>query len=222
VEGKAARRRRVRRLALGGLCALVLPYGGAYLVAPHGRLPDLSGTTSPTRTDAELGRLVAILAGRGAVVHCWSQADWKTRTAELKRRWPDMNRLESWRAYTSFYPVVSVHFSPQICIELARLRQNPEPVWDDPSPDALAWSVSAVAHESVHVGGELNEAKADCYGMQQIGTAAVELGRSKQEGQYLAERYWKRFYPWSKPPYHSRDCRNGGGLDLRPDTDVWP
>jgi hypothetical protein len=223
VEGNVVRRRRrIRRLALGGLCALVLPYGAANLVAPHGRLPDLSGTEYASRTDPELGRVVTKLAGRDAEVYCWSHEDWKDRAAELSRRWPDMDRLGAWRGYTWLWPVPSVHFSAEICIELLRIRYDPEPVWEDSSPDGLAWSVSGLAHESVHVSGVMSEAKADCYGMQRIRTAAVELGRSEKEGQYLAERYWKRFYRWSKPPYHSRECRNGGALDLRPGTDVWP
>jgi hypothetical protein len=205
---------------------LVLPYAGAVLanvVRPHGRLPDLSDTPSPSRADGELSHVVAVLAGRGAEVRCWSHADWKRRGAELQRRWPKLGRVgSSWRAYTWAYPVLTVHFSPEICIELTRLRQNSAPVWDDPSPDGLAWTVAALGHESVHVSGELDEAKAECYGMQRMRTAAVELGRSAAEGQYLAERYWKRWYRWSEPPYESHECRNGGELDLRPGTDIWP
>ena len=122
MEGKALRRRRIRRLALGGLCALVLPYGAANLLAPHGRLPDLSGTSYASRVEPEFGRVVTTLAGRDAEVYCWSHADWETRTAELKRSWPDQERLGAWRGYTWLWPVPSVHFSPEVCIELTRLR----------------------------------------------------------------------------------------------------
>lgn len=197
----------------------MLVYAGGVVAGkavPRGQLPDLSDTPSSSWVDPKFTQVV------GADVYCWSHADWRRRTADLKRRWPDQERLGAWRGYTSYVPVVSVHVSPEICSELTRLGRLAEPVWEDGERDALAWSVSALAHESVHVRGEPDEAKADCYGMQSIRRTALELGRSAEEGQYLAERYWKRWYRWSKPPYHSRECRNGGRLDLRPRTDVWP
>jgi hypothetical protein len=83
-------------------------------------------------------------------------------------------------------------------------------------------SVETLAHESVHVTGNLSEALAECWGMQTIPTAALELGRTREEGRYLAELYWRRWYRFRHRPYWSSECRNGGALDLHPDTDSWP
>jgi hypothetical protein len=96
------------------------------------------------------------------------------------------------------------------------------PVWSASSPEALAWSVQALAHESVHVSGFLNEAAAECYGMQRIVDLASRLGRTSSEGRYLSELFWKGFYPWDRPTYRSVECRNGGALDLRPQAKIWP
>jgi hypothetical protein len=130
--------------------------------------------------------------------------------------------LGPWAAFTSFSPYLAVELSPEICIELSRLVNLRTPVWEDESRDALAWSVATLAHESVHVTGNLSEAMADCWGMQTIPMAAVELGRSSGDGRYLAELYWKRWYRFGRRPYWSSECRNGGALDLHRSTDMWP
>ena len=223
--GKAASsKRRVRRLALVGVIwAFVVFSATGFFAAKlgRGRLPDLSATRSPSRPDARFARVVSVIAGRGAAVLCWSHEDWRKQAAERARRF-HTTTLGPWAAFTSFSPYLAVELSPEICIELSRLVNLREPVWEDESRDALAWSVLTLAHESVHVTGNLSEALAECWGMQTIPTAAVELGRSREEGRYLAERYWHRWFRFRHRPYWSSECRNGGALDLRPSTDIWP
>ena len=58
--------------------------------------------------------------------------------------------------------------------------------------------------------------------MQTIRAAAIALGRTAREGRFLANLYWNRWYRWNPGSYRSRECRNGGALDLRPQSDVWP
>jgi hypothetical protein len=218
-------KRRVRRLALVGVvwAFVVLSVAGGFF-APNsrrGRLPNLSATPSPSRPDARLAKVVSVLAGRGAAVLCWSREDWKQEAAEKGRR--SQTKLGgSWAAFTSFSPYLAVELSPEICIELSRLVHLREPVWEDESEDALALAVGVLAHESVHVMGHLSEAPAECWGMQRIPAAAVELGRSQVEGRYLAELYSKRWYRFRHRPYWSSECKNGGALDLHPNTSVWP
>lgn len=223
--GKAPRKRRRRRIVAILLAIIVVWLVTQTVVparGPHGRLPDLSAVSSPSRVDGQLEQVVSVVAGRGAVVRCWSHGDWKQRAAEQARQSSGQVRHGPWSGYTSYRPVPTVHLSPELCIELTRLADLRVPVWDDESPDALALSVQALAHESVHVTGWLNEAMAQCLGMQAIQRAAVALGRTPKEGQYLAERYWTRWYRWSKKSYRSSECRNGRALDIRPQTDVWP
>jgi hypothetical protein len=226
VEGKPeGRRRRWRSVLTGLLCTLGLLYAAgvvASVARPHGRLPDLSDTPSATRVDDEFSRVASALARDSVSVRCWSHLDWKRRGDAVEKRWPKVGHLGPWRGYTWWEPWPTVHLSPEICIELTRLRWDPEPVQKAEWRDALAWSLSALAHESVHASGEIDEAKAHGWGMQRMRTAAVLLGRSAEEGQYLAERFWKRWYRSAKPPYESPECRNGGALDLRPGDDTWP
>jgi hypothetical protein len=223
VAKAASHKRRLRRLALFGVVwtFVVFSVAGFFVPRGRGRLPNLSTTNSPSRPDARLARVIALLAGRGAAVQCWSHQDWKKQSAERARRF-HTTTLGPWAAFTSFSPYLAVDLSPEICIELSRLVNLREPVWKDESRDALALSVGTLAHESVHVTGNLSEALAECWGMQTIPTATVELGRSREEGRYLAELFWKRWYRFRHRPYWSSECRNGGALDLRPNTDIWP
>ena len=175
-----------------------------------------------SRIEPLLEQVVAGLSHRRANVRCWSTAGWKQEAEEWARRWPQLGPLGHWRGYTVPGPRPSVNLSPSICTELIKLADRPQPVWEDEWPDALAWSAAMLAHEAQHVSGIRDEVRAECYGMQSIQAAAVALGRTPQEGQYLAALYWKRSYPREGPVYRSRDCRNGGALDLRPDAGVWP
>ncbi|MDX6517345.1 MAG: hypothetical protein QOF50_191 [Gaiellaceae bacterium] len=186
-----------------------------------GRLPAGIGLSATSGVDPTLSRVASELARRRTQVRCWSQADWKRHVSELARAYPRMSKLGPWRAYTST-TLAEINLSPAVCAELHKIGHRRVSVWRDRSPDALAWSVEALAHEAQHASGILSEVQAECYGMQTAPTAAMLLGRTSAEGEYLARRYWKRWYAWLKPPYFSSECRNGGPLDLRPDRDVWP
>jgi hypothetical protein len=222
--------RRVRRLALAGVvwATCLVATGTAIRIAtarPHptpakeirserGRLPSTVPSATETRSDARLAHVVAVIAGIGADVRCWSTADWRSHAPAGLR--------QPWRAYTIGTPVLTVNLAPALCTELTRLARLRVPVWGDGFPDALALAVGALAHESMHVSGIRDEAKAGCEGMQTIAKAAVLLGRPLAEARYLAVLYERHWYPWWPPRYHSPECHNGGRLDLRPDTNVWP
>ena len=223
-------KRRKRRFALAGLLSTLILYVAiagtssrpqSSVAGGYGRLPVGVGSATRTGVEPTLSRVAGVLTGRRTTVRCWSQPDWKRHTSQLARAWPSVDKLGPWRAYTSTTSL-AISLSPEICAELAKLRSRRTPVWRDPSPDALAWSVETLAHEAQHVSGVVTEAEAECYGMQATPRAARLLGRTSAEGRYLAAVYWKHWYALYKPPYSSNDCRNNGALDLNPDSDVWP
>jgi hypothetical protein len=184
------------------------------------RLPTVAGPSAESRIEPRFSRVAGLLAGRRAEVRCWSRADWK-RLASQRTSWIHRGRrLGRWSAYAK---KERVHMSPDICASLARLSYQQIPVQRDVWPGALAWSVAMLAHESQHVKGIYNEATAECYGMQSITAAAEALGRTEAEGRYLAWLYWTEAYPkHSDPAYLSDECRDGGRLDLRPQSAIWP
>jgi hypothetical protein len=225
-----------RRLALAGVLWTVV-LCGAVIASPgrrpaptaslaiesirfeRGRLPAGAETITESRADTRLGRVAADLSGVGTTVWCWSPDGWKQEQARLVARPED--RLGPWRGYTRLSPR-SIHLSPEVCAQLTRLRDRRASIAADASPDALAWSVGALAHEAQHVAGIFSEIEAECYGMQSIARAARLLGRTAREARYLATLYWKHWYFWVSREYWSRECRNGGRLDLRPNTGRWP
>jgi hypothetical protein len=220
------RRRRVRRAALAALLFVALSYVGVAVVASQAnwlppRLPESFGSDVETREDPRLAGVASVLAGRRARVRCWSRSDWKERTSDLERRFPTVDLAGPWRAHTVPYSVPVVEFSPEICAALTALADG-APVRSSESPEAFAWALSSLAHEAVHASGVLREAEAECYGIQSIRRASMLLGRTSAEGQYLAALYWKRWYRWHDRAYRSAECRNGGRLDVRRATNVWP
>ncbi len=111
-----------------------------------------------------------------------------------------------------------------LCAALSRVVYRRIPVRSDEWPGALAFSVGTLAHEAQHLRGILNEAKAECFGMQSMTRVAELLGRSRDEGRYLAALYWRYDYNDERrdPAYFSDQCRNGGRLDLNPGAGEWP
>jgi len=129
-------------------------------------------------------------------------------------------------------PVDYTILSPYECAGLAAFAADPRSY--DPSGcpgpacaqiEQVALVLQVVAHESYHLWGAAEEAKAECYGLQSIWYVGSRLGSPLAEAKALGRLYWHEVYPqhgaqW--PDYFSKDCRNGGRLDLRPRDPRWP
>ncbi|MGH2996091.1 MAG: hypothetical protein ACRDN6_04410 [Gaiellaceae bacterium] len=87
---------------------------------------------------------------------------------------------------------------------------------------ASAWAVQTLAHESWHLRGERDEARTECFGLQTTAYVAGRLGAHAFQAQALALYLYKHVYPGMPQHYRSVECRDGGSLDLRPDSAVWP
>jgi hypothetical protein len=87
---------------------------------------------------------------------------------------------------------------------------------------ALAWATSALAHESYHLRGVRDEAAAECYGLQSTAFTARALGAPPAYATRLAEYTFWNVRPPVDFGYFSAECRDGGRLDLRPQTSRWP
>jgi hypothetical protein len=243
-ERRGGRARRAARVAVFTLVALlaITAVGNQLVAKPSGRaarkasipprlhddrpLPSIEGPSGKSRVEPTLTHVAAVISGYGTEVRCWSVADWRKREAE----WGSWRGrpLGAWGGYTDPWspPIPNayrINLSPSICASLARLAYEEVPVQEDPWPEALAWSVAALAHESQHVRGIGNEAQAECYGMQAIQKTTEALGRSAADGRYFAALYWREYYLKQRSEeYRSDECRDGRRLDMRPETHVWP
>ena len=130
-------------------------------------------------------------------------------------------------------PVDYTILSPYTCSGLSQFAADPKDFDPAQCPDGAgcgnaeqaAMALQVVAHESYHLWGAREEAKAECYGLQSIFYVGTQLGASLEQAKELGRLYWTSLYrvhgtQW--PKYYSSDCRNGGRLDLRPHDSRWP
>lgn len=146
-----------------------------------------------------------------------------------------------WRTVRKTVPVqrtTTVPGTPAPCFANdVRANAGDSAYWDRYEDYVLG--LQTLAHEAIHlsgvVGGTLpnglavgyadDEARADCWGMQWLAHVAQQLGAADDDAQAIARYYALSMYPqWrrSAPEYWSPECRDGGALDLRPETSLWP
>ena len=85
-----------------------------------------------------------------------------------------------------------------------------------------AWSVHTLAHEAWHLAGVTSEAVTECRALQTTAWTAEQLGATPTDAQLLAHYVAVHMYQSLPADYRSPHCRNGGALDLRPGTSLWP
>ncbi|PVU81466.1 hypothetical protein DDP54_16450 (plasmid) [Cellulomonas sp. WB94] len=88
--------------------------------------------------------------------------------------------------------------------------------------DGQVRALHITVHEAMHVRGEFNEARAECFAMQQDADAARFLGASRTQATALAERYYRDVYPRMSAEYVSGDCAADRALDLTPGDGQFP
>jgi hypothetical protein len=85
-------------------------------------------------------------------------------------------------------------------------------------------SIATVAHESMHVRGIRSEPVAECFGLQLTAPAASRFGAATEFAYEIGDDYLPihRQFVSSSPDYYTRDCYDGGALDLWPTVTGWP
>jgi hypothetical protein len=220
----AWRRKRVR--ALTYTLAVVVAVYATFLVAwdpPYDDLPlpTMGGITEVSRIEPLYSRIASDLVGRDVEVRCWSHRDWAERSQEVAAWTHGKLRPGDWTAYVS-YDRERANLSPSICRSLGRWAYGhrwPDDRWESYN---FVWSVKVLAHETQHLRGFDNEAAADCYGLQAMPDIAARLGLDEDRGRWLTEYAWRYIYPRARGEYRSAECRDGGQLDLRLSSSVWP
>jgi hypothetical protein len=188
----------------------------AALVDLNRPLPAVAVWDRRSRIELTLSRVASKVAGKRIEARCWTKADW----AQLEQQvglfsGPEVGGLAGYADFGA----ARVHLSPSVCKPLVDFAYRK--VWPDARED-LAFAFGVLAHESQHAVGVESERVAECRGMQQVREVAKGLGASAAAAAEAARLYWEVIYPSALPSYQSRACRNGGALDLRPDSDVWP
>jgi hypothetical protein len=81
------------------------------------------------------------------------------------------------------------------------------------------WSMSVFVHESMHIRGELNEAKTECQGMQRRLRAEKMFGVPEPIARKNTRHFIQQMYPTHA--YFSPECRPGRSLDERLEDSSW-
>ena len=84
------------------------------------------------------------------------------------------------------------------------------------------WAAHTLAHESFHLRGFEDEGIAECYALQNTAFVAERLGVPTRRAEELQAWVYKDGYPNEPQDYQSASCYDGGPLDLRPQSSVFP
>jgi hypothetical protein len=185
----------------------------------HGGLRNLpvegGMTADRSRVEPKLTRVASALIGTEVEVRCWSQRDWLELIEDKETGSP--------HEYAGIAGEGGpVDLAPEVCRPLVPVLYTKwRPQHRDQEAE-VAYAVGVLAHELEHVRGEMGEPIAECRGMQRLAAVARGLGVTRGQARRLARAYWEVIYPDSHPGYHSKECRDGGELDLRRRSSVWP
>ena len=170
-----------------------------------------------------------LLVGKPVEIRCWAPSDWRSLTGQVEAY---TGRPLPARETGGFVLVPGrANLSPRVCAQLVDLTYGPCEALPCPrtyrpsrlrSRLDLALAVVTLAHEAEHAVGVVNEAKAECRALQRTELAARALGAEPRYAAGLVTLYLTRIHETLPPMYRSPECRDGGTLDLRPASTVWP
>lgn len=191
-------------------------------------LPRIAGPSASSRVEPLYSRIASTLARRTVAVKCWNQIDWNALHQqfvqyEAPRGGTDTAGLSNVLGYVKSEDRGTVNLAPDVCARLDLLTYGHKRPKAPGAMFDIARAVVTLAHESVHTTGVDDEAVTECYGMQYVAQAARMLGLTPWYGRTLANVIWTQDWPrWEGTPYWTADCYDGGPLDLRPGSSVWP
>jgi hypothetical protein len=185
-------------------------------------LPVKGGNVSSSRIEPRFGRALNRLVYKSAdaaqiEVRCWSKEDWPW----VKYEWGGYAGTLDFAGFA--YDQFRISAAPEYCASLVGLVYGHERPTKGRALLQAAASVALLAHEGGHLyESETNEARTECLAVQRIDELGRILGLGGEYSDMLARVYWEDLYPLNTPAYKTELCRNGGPLDLHPDTDTWP
>ena len=197
-----------------------------YSPANQKKLKVVKGMTTASRQEPTFSSAAEYVvqgeSDRGSLeVRCWSDRDWAAVLRDMNAYASGRFPIETTLGFTGVGDY-RVNLAPEVCEALAMLFYERARPADGDAKIALALSVGTLAHEAQHARGVVNEAAAECYGMQYVRRLARGLRVEPAYANELAALYWQEVYPRNAAAYRSRECRNGGALDAFPKTSVWP
>jgi hypothetical protein len=195
--------------------ALFLVLLGAGCHGTFRDLPKQGGPVEKSRVEPRLSKVGSTLVREKIEVRCWTQKDWREQIEDSDAK--TEHELAGIAGEGG-----PVDLAPDACAPLVEMLYTGTVPVTDEQEVTLAFAVGILAHELEHARGEMNEETAECQGMQRLAGVARRLGVPRAEARRLARVYWKEIYLDADRGYRTDECRDGGKLDLRRRSSVWP
>jgi hypothetical protein len=149
------------------------------------------------------------------VVHVSGSA---TAVADCQRFTPELVDLSATSGFVFADSQNVAHLRRTVCNDLFAwlLSSKRAPT------DGQVRAVHITVHEAMHVRGEFDEARAECFAMQRDADAAQLLGATPAQAAALAQRYYRDVYPRMPEPYVSAQCAADQAYDQTPGDGQFP
>jgi hypothetical protein len=210
------------------LMAVATMRASAHLTAPLPSSPrtPISSVDQKDTTpiEKEMEAITLAIAGKPTVVICVTTERWK----EIRPREDTDGMVPMVRDGFGWKTGNVIYFSPVMCNVISEylLQHGPNPIvsfrYDSATYD---WAILTLAHEAIHVWGEVNEAKTNCWALQRENYTAERLGATPAEAASITKDTASSYYPWlekNQPDYWSAECRAGGKMDMTPSDGMFP
>ena len=169
---------------------------------------DPNYTRAASAAIAEAATLIGLVEQREPIAVCWSSDDWQRIAEWFKARGND--RIRTVFGFVSM-PSNVVNLSPRTCATLDEI------VYAGERPETMTASnaVAVIVHEALHTAGLGDEGETECYAVQLVPIAAIELDTDAAYGATLADlQHELNSTSRAGSAYDDPDCYDGGPLDL--------
>ena len=177
-----------------------------------------AGRAATTR-EPGLSRIAASIADRKARVFCWLEGDWN----RLAEHFASVRGDEFWVMGLADVVQGRIDLASTICDRLRAYERRIYPAPLTLQNLELAEALVVLAHEAEHLRvPEAPEAVVECYALQRVRGLIREGGRGRAYQDEIAGLALDIAYPNLPDEYRTNRCHDGGPLDLRPGSRVWP
>jgi hypothetical protein len=156
--------------------------------------------------ERRFGSIASAIAGRDVSIHCQGPV----------RELVDVDSHYGSVRFDEDGPADEAGLDRPICQALSALARG-----KDVSDGEGALAVEALAHESYHLAGIRDEGATQCYALQAMRFVAARLDVDPARASVFVELAEARTRTLPIE-YQSSGCRDGGPLDLRPETAAFP
>ena len=165
-----------------------------------------------SRPDPRFADAIRAVSGIESSVRCWTKPGWERLEKIMHRK---LGGLADPATY-------EIHLHPFACDGLEYLLDGNQPESGDQAL-FVSEGLIVLTHEGTHFTSTgSNEAVVECRAMQNAHLVAARLGIDEDYARRLAKLYWEKAYPRDDPVYGSPECRDGGTMDVHPETSDWP